>query len=366
MPLLLHVTIVRAAAAAAAFACVVPAAAAEPLVIEPASTRTNMFAGRAATVGMVVRGGDAVAGSLVWALTVARRPLADGAVAVRHGGRDPTAATITIDVPDVRQGVVVDATLTVALVDAAGDRLGTCSRVLRIFPADPFADRTRWLASRRITLVDPPGRTERVFRAAGLPFTLVAADGDVAAIREGLVVVGEGTSWVEHPGLPRSLASLAARGVNVLCLAPLDGAMPLPGSADVPETCVAKSFVLRRADVVADLDARLDWRHWRDVPDPADAVVSRITVAADGADMVARAGKTPTGWPWLEAAFAPSESDASAAKILVCGLGIVAHWDETPAARYLFAALLERLTANQPEPDESAPNRVESPPENDR
>jgi hypothetical protein len=355
----------RAAVTTTALAVAVAAIAAEPLVVEPASARSNVFAGRAVTFGTVVRGGDAVEGKLVWSLTVATRAVASGAVAVRHAAADTTAVPIAIDVPDVRKGVVVDAALTVALVDAARTRLGSCTRPVRIFPDDPFAGRRQWLESREIALVDPPGRTERAFRAAGVPFTLVAADGDVAAIQAALVVVGEGTSWVEHPGLPRALARLVARGVNVLCLAPLDGSMPLPGTADEPGACVAKSLALRRADVVTEFDARLDAMDWHGMPEDGDAVAGRLTIAADGAAVVARAGDAPTGWPWLEAAFAPANTDAPAAKLVVCGFGIVAHWDETPAARYLFAALLARLTANQPdertEQDRPQPEHPESP-----
>lgn len=356
-----------AAVALTAVAVALPAIAAEPPVVEPASARSNVFAGRAATFGTVVRGGEAVDGTLVWTLTVATRALASGAVAVRHAGGDATVTPITVDVPRVRDGVVVEATLMAALVDAAGTRLGTCSRLVRIFPGDPFAGRRQWLASRRIVLVDPPGRTEEVFRGAGVPFTLVAADGGVAAIQAALVVVGEGTSWVEHPGLPRALALLAARGVNVLCLAPLDGSLPLPGSADEAGAFVAKSLMLRRADVVAEFDARLDAFDWHGMPDDGDAVVSRLTVAADGAAVIARAGDTPAGWPWLEAAFGPAEADAPKARLVVCGLGIVAHWDETPAARYLFAALLDRLTTQQSgEQSELDQPEFNQPPEDDR
>jgi hypothetical protein len=353
--------ILRAAPTAAGLVLAALVAAAEPLVVEPASARTNMFAGRGVVFGTIVRGGDAVDGKLVWALTVASRALASGAVAVRHAAADTTVAPVTIEVPAVREGVVVDATLTIALVDAAGTRLGTCSRPVRIFPDDPFADRKAWLASRRITLVDPSGRTEEVFRAAAVPFTLVPADGDVAAVGAALVVVGEGTSWVEHPGLPRALARLAARGVNVLCLAPLDGSMPLPGTADEPGACVAKSVSLRRADVIAECDARLDAVDWHGLPDQGDAVVSRLSVAADGAAVIARAGDRPIGWPWLEATLAPTDTDVPAGTMIVCGLGIVAHWDETPAARYLFAALLDRLAARQ-SGEQPAPVDPDSPP----
>lgn len=338
------------------------ARAEDPLIVEFADLRTNHFAGREATVVVVVRGGGPLDGTLAWVLAVGNRPLARGTAAVRHAGHAATRVDVALALPEGREGIVVDATCTVNLVDAAGARRGGTSKTVRIFPADPFTDRQRWLESRQIALVDPVGRTAEAFAAANVPFTLVPADIDIAAIRPPVIVVGEGVSWADRPGLVADLAFVASRGVGVLCLAPVDGEMPLPGTGDQPGEVVARSLVLRRADVVAELDARLDWRDWSAA---ADTVVSRLTMAADGAVVLVRAGNVPAGWPWLEAGFARREADPPAGKLVVCGLGIVAHWNETPAARYLFAALLERLTHNTPVTrvaDAAAPLPDEKPP----
>lgn len=322
------------------------ARAEDPLVVAFADQRTNFFMGREATVGVVVRGG-AFDGPLAWVLSVGNRPLARGTTGVRHVGPDPTRLNVTLTIPEGRDGIVIDALFTVSLSAGADGWRGGTSKVVRLFPVDPFADRRRWLESRQIALIDPVGRTAAAFEAANVPFTPVPTDLAIAAIRPPLIVVGEGVSWDDRPGLAADLAFVASRGVGVLCLAPRAGSMPLPGTAEEPGEVVARSLVLRRADVVAELDDRLDWRVWSAAGNTA---MSRITVMADGAAVLVQAGDAPVGWPWLEATFARREADPPAGKLVICGLGVVTHWNETPAARYLFAALLERLTRSTPVP----------------
>ncbi|MFM7135454.1 MAG: hypothetical protein ACKO1M_00055 [Planctomycetota bacterium] len=343
----------------------------DPLVVAFADQRTNFFTGREATVGVVVRG-DAFDGPLSWMLSVGNRPLARGTAAVRHVGPDPTRVDVTLAIPEGRAGIVIDAILTVSLSDGGDRWRGGTTKVVRLFPADPFADRRRWLESRQIALVDPVGRTAAAFEAANVPFTPVPADLAIAAIRPPVIVVGEGLSWDERPGLAADLAFVASRGVGVLCLGPRAGAMPLPGTADQPGEVVARSLVLRRADVVAELDGRLDWLVWSAA---GNTSVSRITVLPDGVAVLVQAGDSPVGWPWLEATFARREADPPAGKLVICGLGIVTHWNETPAARYLFAVLLERLTRSTPVPPGGDPAAapppaddppINPPPENER
>jgi|LakMenEpi03Aug12_release.lakeMendotaPanAssembly.Ray.scaffolds.fasta_scaffold78929_3 hypothetical protein len=335
----------RSGEALLVFVALVSSTAAAALVVEPADHRTNFFAGGEAALGTVIRGGDAVEGTLVWVLAVGGRTLATGALEVRHAAGGATRRSVTVALPQGRAGVVIEAEFTAALVDAAGLRLGACSRPVRIFPTDPFADRTRWLAALGIIVIDPRGETEKTLTAAGVPFESFRADADVAALEVRLIIVGEGTSWREHPRLPHALAGAAARGARVLCLAPRDGTMPLPGTDDAADL-FATSLLLRRADVVADLDARLDCRDWSDAAEPT---VGGLALTAEGDAVVVRATAGSAGWPWLEAGFARRAATPAAGKLLICTLGIVAHWDETPAARFLFAAILERLDAGKPD-----------------
>jgi len=332
----------------AVLACACCVATAEPPALEAASGRTNFFAGREAKLGTVIRGGDAVAGRLAWTLTALGRTVAGGTLAVRHDGGPATIATVAVAIPEVKDGVVIEAVLTTVLADVAGTRLASLTRAVRIFPADPFVDRTRWLESLALALVDPVGDTERVLTEAGVPFTLVRSEADIAAASPRVLVVGEGASWLDRPDLPGLVTRVAARGMPVLCLAPSDGALPLPAGADPEGAAGATRLVFDRAGVVTALDQRLDGDGWGGA---GRATVSKLAIAAEGDRAmirIAAAVDDPTGWPWLEIGYADRASPRSTATLVVCGYGIVAHWDDTPAARYLFAALIERLAAGRP------------------
>ena len=327
----------------AIFACSLVTAA--PPDLAPANGRTNFFAGRDATLRTVIRGGDAVAGRLAWNLTALGRTLRGGTLDVAHDGGPATAIDVAMEMPDVKEGIVLEATLTTVLADAAGTRLAACARPVRIFSADPFFERTRWLEGINLALIDPVGDTERVLVAAGVPFTLVRTEADITAAEPRIIVVGEGTSWLEGPDLATLLSRFASRGVPVLCLAPRDGTLPLPGTTPVEGAAIVKRLAFERAGVVAAFDPRLDGRDW-DTEDRT--IVSRFVIATEGDRAVLRiaAADDPSGWPWVESEY--TDHTTATAKLVFCGHGIVSHWNETPSARYLFAAILHRLTVAQP------------------
>jgi hypothetical protein len=96
--------------------------------------------------------------------------------------------------------------------------------------------------------------------------------------------------------------------------------------------------------------------------------VSQLAIVAEGDHAVIRiaaAADEPAGWPWLEVDYADPASPTSGSTLVLCCYGVVAHWDETPAARYLFAAVLDRLTADRPG-DQPDSRPTDSLPENPR
>ena len=100
-----------------------------------------------------------------------------------------------------------------------------------------IAGRTRLLRERGIVLFDSPGRTADLLKAAGLSFTELNNLDAVGVLSEGTVIVGEGVSFASQRGLPDVLFRAAAKGVSVLCLAPVDGVLPLPDGNDREIPC---------------------------------------------------------------------------------------------------------------------------------
>ena len=315
-------------------------------VLAPADSRTNHFSGTEVTLRQVIRDPEPHFGRLVWSLSAHGRSLRHGTVDVEHGGDGPTITDIRVPLPAVKDGVVLDTMFTVALVDRAGGRLATHSRPVRIFPANPFVNRRRWLEGLTISVFDPVGDTVGVFERSGVPFTPLRSATDIDGMRTGLLVVGEGTSWVDEPALPATLIAAAARGVSVLCMAPRDGSMPLPAGGAAGGSERVNSLGLRGVDMIAEIDPRLDWKDWS--PDRT-AVTTRMAVVAEGDAAVVRVGRAETGWAWLESRH--DAGDAPAGTLVICGFGIVTHWDATPAARYLLAGILSRLDFRPPLPE---------------
>ena len=89
----------------------------------------------------------------------------------------------------------------------------------------------------------------------------------------------------------------------------------------------------------ADLDKRLDATSW---PPDGKVVASSLAVRSRREVVVADAVAGDTAWPWLELRF-PGDR----AKLVVCGFGIVSHWEAGPAPRFLLARILEFLDGKE-------------------
>jgi len=164
----------------------------------------------------------------------------------------------------------------------------------------------------------------------------------VAALDEGVLIVGEGVSWASQRALPSLALELAGQGVAVLALAPGEGSLPLPGG-DVEDAPVPESMRLRRADVITELDKRLDAVAW---PPDGTLQASGLLITAERGRVVCRFVEGARGWPWFECHF-----DAPRARFLMCGFPVVKQWEGGPTPRYLLARMLERLAEDaQKEP----------------
>jgi hypothetical protein len=242
----------------------------------------------------------------------------------------PGMLSVRLDLPKARDGIVLPLDVTVS-VELPGQR-ESLERRLWLFSDDPFALEREWLEGLKITLFDPVGETSRLFTRHRISFEQVRTVDQAAAIGEGVLIVGEGTSWSKQRALPRVVLDLASEGIAVLALAPSDGSLPLPGAENVP---TAKNILFHRADVITQLDKRLDAVGW---PPDGKLQASGLKILSERGQVVGRFVEGSDEWPWFECHFARPPG-----KVVMCGFSLVKHWESGPTPRHLFARILERL-----------------------
>jgi hypothetical protein len=276
-----------------------------------------------------------------WQLTVGDRTVSRGA-----GQPDSVAdanssdhVALSLKMPPVNPGVVVASELDVTLhADAASESF---TQPIYIFADDPFVDREQWLRKVDIRLFDPNRETIGVFEEHGIPFQQVTTVAAIDAVRNGMLVLGEGVSWSDHIDAVQAARRAARRGLRVLCLAPKEGEMPLYSESS-DESAEILNMLAAREDVIRRFDKRFDTRDWAG----GTSVVSRVKLVSESKLLLARVTASSNGWPLLDLQFRVSSASGSGA-LIVCGLGIIEYWDEGPVPRYLFKAILERFTTNR-------------------
>ena len=271
-----------------------------------------------------------------WRLTANQRTLASGELAARGEADKPGEVSLPLRWPKVKDGAALAAQLIVSVGEVRHEQ------PVWVLPRDAFADRREWIKSLKLSVFDPSGETIAVLKDNDVPHERLRSREALDDLTEGIVIVGEGVSLKKHDGLINDLRSLAARGVPVLCLASTDGEFDFPG-----EKPLAASVQLRRADVIRDLDKRLDTASW---PKGASQRTG-LRLASMSDEVVANVSEDATAWPLAEWEFENStavdrlEARAIRPRLIWCGFGIVSAWEDGPSPRYLFVRLLERLAA---------------------
>ena len=97
-------------------------------------------------------------------------------------------------------------------------------------------------------------------------------------------------------------------------------------------------LMFRQADIVTELDKRLDPRGWQ----TSKVMESGLRLRGDRGPVVAETCVGKGAWPWMELDYA-----AVNGKLVVCGFGIVNVWAESPTPRFLLMKVLERVSGNK-------------------
>jgi hypothetical protein len=292
--------------------------------------------------------GDALAarGRVGWSLRAQAGTILSGEQAFEAGAGRAATVAIPVALPPVKEGTIVPVDFEArAFPPGQAQPAATLSRRLWLFPEDPFANRLEWLRGLRLRLFDPEGHTEKCFTQAKVPFesvtNLAAIEGEAPVV----LVIGAGTSGRTYEDHAATLVRLAAQGHRVLTLQVSGAEFALPGSAE-PDLPQPMRVEWRQADVIAELDKRLDATAW---PPDGTLPAGLMQIATRGAQVTGRLGPEPPGWPWFAAHL------ASGGRLLVCGFPIIERWEAGPTPRFLFVRILEWLAKTEPEQKDVTP-----------
>lgn len=308
--------------------------------IAPTRAPRNVFGGQEAEFQFTIESAKAIKGRVTWKLAAGTATVTSGETDLNAGPGAAGKANIKLAVPPVKDGVIFSMKLTVAAIEAGQTKPSAeyeCD--VHSFPKDPFFERGDWLKKLKLALYDTPGHTGKLLTAANVAFEEVRTIEALGELKDGVLIVGEGTSFKEERGLGAALEKLAGAGIVVLCLAPADGELALPGLAGPRGE---QSELLFRRDILHTLDKRLDPAAWTVEPKTAGTTVG--VKAVDGA---ATGDVSPTGgWNWVEAR-------SKRGRWAVCGHAVVSRWETGPAPRFAFIRMLEYLT----DPDFEKPKK---------
>jgi hypothetical protein len=230
------------------------------VVITATRVPGNVFGDEIAEFTFRVESQKAIKGRFVWRVAAGSATVKAGEVELAAEAGKATDIVIKVAVPPVKDGVIFGSKLTVAAVEEKRPKAAaTLERDLWIFSKDPFMDRSEWLKKRKITLYDSKGDTTKMLTAAKVPFEEVRDVAALAAVKEGLLIVGEGLSFKDEKGLAAALHKLATDGLTVLILAPAAGEVVIPGVGGPAAGLEDLTF---RREIVRKLDKRLDPDGW--------------------------------------------------------------------------------------------------------
>lgn len=321
------------------------------VVITPQEQWTNVFAGEKIALHFAVAAKDAFQGRVVWTFAATNGrvfPGGRGEAFVKLKAGESTKVKVPLQMPPLKAGVVLAGIVKVsAPKKGQSEPEGSFDRKLWIFFNDAFVDRKQWLKKLEITVYDPTkdAKSVKLLEKLDIPHKEIRNPAALAKLDKGLLLIGEGVSFRDERGLDDIITKLAKRGLPVLCLAPQEGMIALPGTAE--SGSLPNQLHWRKQDIITELDKRLDSAAWHGAK---SVIASSLVIKAEGGKVVGEVTTKATDWPWLEADYANN------GKLVVLGFPVIAAWESSPTPRYLLARLLEHVTKRSEEAQEKRSN----------
>lgn len=290
-----------------------------------------------------------------WAITSNGRTISRGNSTVREliecGSDDASMANVhlqdkqicrtfdlQITAPRLREGISFSFQLQVSAV--VGGELRKFSHTLHVFSEDPFSGRESLLNQAELQLFDNLGDTKRLFQRAKIPHRVLLNLAAIDRAEAGILVVGEGISFVENPHLAATLMQAANRGVRVLCFAPSDGEFPI-NSHNLSHKATPSQITLGHESLSKRAQQQFD------------PLVSNsgLEIKAQNNSAVLQVTK-PNGWNWAILEYAAPEPHEQPGRLIICCGEVIGQWEESPVPRYLFAQLVEDMRVHSSTKDQ--------------
>ena len=313
---------------------VFPAVAQEQVSLAIQEKWSNVYGDQECVFHAELSSREGFAGRLGWQFDTHGRTLRPGEAQIAVPAGASLSVKMRVAVPPVKTGVTVSGTLAVRAYEEAGDKLvASLRKDICVFSRDAFADRGEWLKALNIRLLDPKETTGEILEKANVPFGSIGSIDALPEVKTGLIIIGEGVSFRDYRALGEMMVRAAAAGRFVLCLAPEEGEIAVPGmgQSELPEP---EAVHLRRQDVIRSLNKKLDADAW---PPDGKVVNSRLNLLGERGPVIAEITDGQSGWSWVEIEY------EGGGRLVICGFAIIEKWETGPTPRYLLLSILERM-----------------------
>jgi hypothetical protein len=317
------------------------------LPVQPLQSWTNVVAGEEVSMDFRMPESISSGTSVGWSVLLENAVVRRSETAVRDDPHFGRVLTITFTIPE--GDAKTRLTLSVIVSVNGQDRPAV---QLFVYPADPFQQRISLPEADQFVVFDPSGNTADRLKSLKLSFRSERRIDTLSDLHDGILIIGEGTSFRQYRGLGNILRTAASRGVRILCLSPTMGTVLLDehteshSNADLnssglnttpqdTDSASGRQVVVsglrrlecRHADVLREFDRYLDVSAWRGVPSMSE---TSLQIAGKSGSISVDFSEQPAGWVWIDAEY------AGGGRIVFTSLQMIRHWESGPGPRHAF------------------------------